>query len=179
MIQFQLLGKLSATLQNDLKIEEKIMDLSQIKKIIQLVEKAQISHLSVEEDGLKVQVKKEFTGNTSVVLPQAMPMQQVVASQQAPVSATEPVADTSPSTEGLVEVRAEMVGTFYSAASPEAAPFVTVGDSIKTGQVICIIEAMKLFNEIESEVNGVIEKVCVENGSPVEFGQTLFLVRPA
>ena len=72
-----------------------------------------------------------------------------------------------------------MVGSFYTSSSPENPPFVRVGDVIKKGQVICIVEAMKLFNEIESEVDGVIEKICVENGAPVEFGQTLFLVRSA
>ena len=72
-----------------------------------------------------------------------------------------------------------MVGTYYDAANPDSAPFVKVGDSISSGQVLCIIEAMKLFNEIESEVSGTIEKICVKVGDSVEFGQTLFLVKPA
>ncbi|RAP36501.1 acetyl-CoA carboxylase biotin carboxyl carrier protein [Candidatus Marinamargulisbacteria bacterium SCGC AAA071-K20] len=152
------------------------MDLSQIKKIIQLVEKAQISHLSVEEDGLKVEVKKELSNVASVLIPQA---QQVVAANPVPVqTAEEPVSSPVDALNGCVEVKTEMVGSFYVSSSPEAEAFVKVGDTIGKGKVICIIEAMKLFNEIESEVDGVIEKVCVENGAPVEFGQTLFHVRP-
>ena len=158
--------------------EEYIMDLSQIKKIIQLVEKAQISHLSVEQEGLKVEVKKELSGDTSVVLPR--PVQVEVPTQAAVPAevASEAVVEDS-HLNGCIEIKAEMVGSFYTSSSPENPPFVRVGDVIKKGQVICIVEAMKLFNEIESEVDGVIEKICVENGAPVEFGQTLFLVRSA
>ena len=158
--------------------EEYIMDLSQIKKIIQLVEKAQISHLSVEQEGLKVEVKKELSGDTSVVLPR--PVQVEVPTQAAVPAevASEAVVEDS-HLNVCIEIKAEMVGSFYTSSSPENPPFVRVGDVIKKGQVICIVEAMKLFNEIESEVDGVIEKICVENGAPVEFGQTLFLVRSA
>jgi acetyl-CoA carboxylase biotin carboxyl carrier protein len=152
------------------------MDLSQIKKIIQLVEKAQISHLSVEEDGLKVEVKKEFSGMVSTVVPQ-MQAQPVQAQPVAPVAAV--AEEPADPTNGCLEVKAEMVGMFYTSSNPESPAFVRVGETIQKGKVICIIEAMKLFNEIVSEVDGVIEKVCVENGTPVEFGQTLFLVRSA
>ena len=148
------------------------MDFKEIKRLIGLVETANISHFSIEEDGVKIQVKKEFSGvaqTTSVVLPQVAPV-------AAPVVAAAPALE-SPD-EGLVEVTAQMVGTYYEAANPESAPFVKVGDSIKNGDIICIIEAMKLFNEIEAEVEGTVEKVCVKTGDAIEYGQVLMLVRP-
>lgn len=152
------------------------MDLKEIKRVIQMVEEAQISHLSLEMDGIKIEVKKEFsapqTAHTSFVVPHHGP----VASQvQEPVVTTpEKTVDVN-----LVPIKSQMVGTFYAASKPGAPPLVKVGDSIKPGQPLCIIEAMKLFNEIEAEQIGVIEKVCVENGAPVEFGQELFLIRIA
>ena len=152
------------------------MDFKEIKKLIEMVEEAKISHFSIEEDGKRIEISKELTAATlptQVVLPQEAP---VVAA--APAPAAEPAAAAPAADAGLVPITAQMVGTFYSASSPDAAPFVKKGDSISNGQVICIIEAMKLFNEIESEVSGTIEEICVENGSPVEFGQTLFKVRP-
>ena len=152
--------------------EENIMDIKEIKRLINLVEGADISHLSIEEDGVKIKIEKELRGSfASVVVPQ-----QVAAPVAAPLAA-ESAASTQDSDEGLTPVKAQMVGTFYASSNPETPAFVKIGDSISNGQIVCIIEAMKLFNEIESEVQGVIEKVCVSNGDAVEFGQTLFLVR--
>lgn len=150
------------------------MDIKEIKRLIGLVEDADISHLSIEQDGVKIKIKKELISNVaSVVVPQAP-----VAAAPAPVApAAAPAAPAPDDTAGLTPIKAQMVGTFYSSPNPESPAFVKVGDAISNGQVICIIEAMKLFNEIESEVSGVIEKVCVSNGDPVEFGQTLFYVR--
>lgn len=152
------------------------MDLKEIKRVIQMVEEAQISHLSLEMDGIKIEVKKEFsapqTAHTSFVVPHHVPVSSQV---QEPVVVTpEKTVDVN-----LVPIKSQMVGTFYAASKPGAPPLVKVGDSIKPGQPLCIIEAMKLFNEIEAEQIGVIEKVCVENGAPVEFGQELFLIRIA
>lgn len=154
------------------------MDLKQIKQLVKLVEDATISHLSIDEKGVKIEIKKELTAvpTASYVLP----AQQVAAAPvamdatSAPAAAAEKKEDLS----GLVPIKAQMVGTFYNAPNPNAKPYVKVGDSVSQGTVICIIEAMKLFNEIESEISGTIEKVCVENGQPVEYGQELFLVRP-
>jgi len=156
---------------------DKPMDLKEVKRVIQMVEEAQISHLTLEMQGIKIEVKKEF-GQTVVShhVPVAAhyPQQQAVA-QPSPV-AVEAQAEAKRD-DKLVAIKAQMVGTFYTSSKPGADPFVKAGDRISQGQVVCIIEAMKLFNEIESEYNGVIEKMCVENGTPIEYGQELFLIR--
>ena len=156
------------------------MDFKEIKRLISLVEEANISHFSIEEDGVKMEVRKEFNtvAQAPVVNTVAVPAPQAVA---APAAAPEPelfpAEDAPAAGSGIIEVKSEMVGTFYISPSPDSPPFVKVGDSVSSGQVICIIEAMKLFNEIESDASGVVEKVCVENGQPVEFGQVLFHLR--
>ncbi len=165
------------------------MDFKEIKKLVELVEDAQISHLGLEEDGVKIEIKKEYNSaaaQTNMIIPAANPGVQPFAFPAVPPVApnsqgSAPVDNLAADDQSsdLIEVKAQMVGTFYDAPNPESGPFVKEGDSIKTGQVLCIIEAMKLFNEIESEVNGVVEKVCVKVGSSVEFGQVLFLVKPA
>lgn len=154
------------------------MDLKEIKRVIQMVEEAQISHLSLEMDGIKIEVKKEFSApqqhtHTSYMVPHQMSHAQP-QHQEAPAA---PVAVEKALDVNLVPIKSQMVGTFYAASKPGSPPMVKVGDTIKPGQALCIIEAMKLFNEIESEQSGVIEKICVENGAPVEFGQELFLLR--
>ena len=151
------------------------MDIKHIKQLVKLVEEANISHLSLEVGDDKIKIKKELSvAPTSVVIPQAGPV-----ATPAPVatSATTSEAPAPADDPNLVPIKSQMVGTFYSSPNPESAPYVKVGDSIKINQVICIIEAMKLFNEIESDISGKIEKICVDNGTPVEFGQDLFLVR--
>ena len=153
------------------------MDFKKIKKLVSLVETSDISSLSVEEDNLKVEIKREINAPTPVI-------QQTVAAPQAPVAAA-PVAVASPaaapekpSTDAnLTEIKSPMVGTFYASPNPESPPFVTPGKTINEGEIICIVEAMKLFNEIEADISGTIEKICVQSGDPVEFGQPLFLVR--
>jgi acetyl-CoA carboxylase biotin carboxyl carrier protein len=160
------------------------MDFKEIKKLVELVEDAQISHLGLEEDGVKIEIKKEYNSaaaQTNMIIPAANPGVQPIAFPATHPVASAPVDNLAADDQSsnLIEVKAQMVGTFYDAPNPESGPFVKEGDSIKTGQVLCIIEAMKLFNEIESEVNGVVEKVCVKVGSSVEFGQVLFLVKPA
>ena len=156
------------------------MDLKEIKKLIHLVEEANITEFSIESEGTKIDIKK--TGKVadqaaSIVLPQAPP----IIAQEAPAMpvAAPQVASEQQETkdENLIAIKAQMVGTFYVSPNPDAPAYVSAGDKITTGQVICIIEAMKLFNEIESDCSGVIEKVCVENGTPVEYGQDLFLIR--
>ena len=154
------------------------MDLKEIKRLISLIENANISHFSIEEDGTKIELKKEFSNalqTTSVVLPQT----QAPAIAPIPPSSEQeaPPETTKSNTNGLTPIKSQMVGTFYAASSPDSPPFIKVGDTVENGQVICVIEAMKLFNEIESETTGVIEQICVKNGDPVEFGQPLFFVR--
>ncbi len=155
------------------------MDLKDIKRVIQMVEEAQISHFCVEMDGVKIEVKKELNGQfvqgVSAV-PAVVPQPQVLLSSAH--DTTSVVAPPSPVSDGThISIKSQMVGTFYVTSKPDSPPFVKVGDTVKPGQVICIIEAMKLFNEIECEFSGVIERVCVENGSPVEYGQELFFLR--
>jgi acetyl-CoA carboxylase biotin carboxyl carrier protein len=152
------------------------MNLKEIKRLITVIEESNISHFSIEEDGTKIEIKKENCvplSTSSIVIPQQQspPVNTVPAA----VPVTDETSDAIP--EGLTAINSQMVGTFYASPSPESAPFVKIGDTISDGHIICVIEAMKLFNEIESEVAGVIEKVCVKNGDPVEFGQPLFLVR--
>ncbi|MCU0641118.1 MAG: acetyl-CoA carboxylase biotin carboxyl carrier protein [Candidatus Margulisbacteria bacterium] len=144
------------------------MDFEVLKKLIQLVKDEDISGVAVEEKGVKYEVRREKGGHVvSAPAPHA-------ASTPAPVTQNpaSPKED-----EGLTAITSPMVGTFYRSPSPEAPPFVNAGDDVEPGKVVCIIEAMKLFNEIESEVRGKIVKVLVENGKPVEFGQKLFLVK--
>ncbi len=147
------------------------MDFKELKKLVDLVENAGISHLSIDENGTKIEIKKEISSSQTVTIPQ-VPMPVVPAATQVD-SAEKPKALD----ENIIEIKAQMVGTFYSAASPDAAPFVKVGDKVSSGSVLCVIEAMKLFNEIECEHQGTIEEICVTNEQPVEFGQTLFLLR--
>ncbi|MSR88494.1 MAG: acetyl-CoA carboxylase biotin carboxyl carrier protein [Candidatus Margulisbacteria bacterium] len=150
------------------------MDLKEIKRLVQLVEEANISHLSIDSDGTKIEIKKEL-GHAP------FPHQyQTHAIHHAPVApALAPVeAEPVDSNAHLTPIKAQMVGTFYGSPSPDAPQYVKVGDRIKEGQVICIIEAMKLFNEIEADQSGVVEKICVSSGNAVEFGQPMFLVRP-
>ena len=153
------------------------MDFKKIKKLVSLVETSDISSLSVEEDNLKVEIKREINAPTPVI-------QQTVAAPQAPVAAAPVAVDSpaaapeKPSTDAnLTEIKSPMVGTFYASPNPESPPFVTPGKTINEGEIICIVEAMKLFNEIEADISGTIEKICVQSGDPVEFGQPLFLVR--
>ena len=150
------------------------MDFKAIKKLIDLVQDSGISELSIEENDTKIEIKKEL-GNQHVTVPvQAAPAPIAAAPAAAVASPAETKAEIDPN---LIEIKAQMVGTFYSSASPESAAYVKVGDSVSEGQIVCIIEAMKLFNEIESDISGTIEKVCLNNGDSVEFGQTLFLVK--
>jgi len=158
------------------------MDLKKIKNIINIVEEAKISSLSLEEDGFKIEIKKEFTpANYQVSLPQELQFQQRIISttdsQATSQNKIEPAVTKI--ADNLFAVKSPMVGTFYNTPNPDSPPYVRIGDTVKEGQVVCIIEAMKIFNEIETECSGVIEKICVESGTPVEYGQDLFLIKKA
>ena len=161
------------------------MDLRKLKKLIDLVEESGIAELEVTEGEEKVKIVKGGAGAREVlVLPASAPAAGTPAVQPsapasvpvAPVTAALPAAEGAPtSLEGHL-VKSPMVGTFYRSASPGAKPFVEVGDTVKAGQAICVIEAMKLMNEIEADKDGVIKAIMVENGQPVEYGEPLMMI---
>lgn len=152
------------------------MDLRKLKKLIDLVEESGISELELTEGEEKVRISRTITGVAPVTQYVTAPVQAAPASAApaaAPAGAT--ASAPAPEPEGKV-VKSPMVGTFYRASSPDAKAFVDVGSSVNAGETVCIIEAMKLLNEIESEYAGVIKKIFVENGQPVEYGEPLFLI---
>ena len=154
------------------------MDLKNLKKIVEMVENANISHLSIEDDGTKIEVKKKLEAAPVTTISHTVPAAQPVAPAPAqPQAVEQPKSDNIEDDPNIKVIKSDMVGTFYASPKPEDPPFIKVGDTVKNGDTICIIEAMKLFNEILSEVDGVVEKVLVKNAEPVEYGQPLFLVR--
>lgn len=144
-----------------------MVDWDLVKKLIETVKAEDISGLAVEEDGVKYEVRREnnkiVSSHTSVA---SSPVTDQQGASAAEVEGEETTAITSP-----------MVGTFYRSPSPETPPFVEAGDEVEPGKVVCIIEAMKLFNEIEAEIKGEVVKILVENGQPVEYGQKLMLIK--
>jgi acetyl-CoA carboxylase biotin carboxyl carrier protein len=150
------------------------MEISYIKKIIKLLESSSIDEIEIEEEGKKLRVARNKPSSmTYAPAPMAMPMP---AAAPAPAAAQAPSAPASTAEKTYHEVRSPIVGTFYRAPSPDADPYVAEGQSVRSGQVLCIVEAMKLMNEIESDVEGTIVKILVENGKPVEYNQPLFLI---
>jgi acetyl-CoA carboxylase biotin carboxyl carrier protein len=162
------------------------MDFKQIQELIKMINKSNIGEVSIEEKGFKLTIKQKEEPVQQII---AAPIQtQPVVSMAAPQAAAQPPATTAaekPSKAAeapagnTVTIKSPMIGTFYRSASPDKPAFVGVGDEVEPGKVVCIIEAMKLFNEIESEVKGRIVKVLAEDASPVEYDQPLFLVEPA
>lgn len=142
-----------------------MVDWDLVKKLIQTVKEEDITGLAIEEKGVKYEVRREKGQivSSSMSLPAAPPASPSPASEE----------------EGVIAITSPMVGTFYRSPSPEAPPFVELGDEVESGKVVCIIEAMKLFNEIEAEVKGKIIKILAENGKSVEYGQKLFLIKKA
>ncbi len=162
------------------------MDIKQIHDLVKLINKSNIGELSIEQEGFKITIKqkKEAAQHFGSPLVQQLPTVQQTGSQPQPAS--ESAAKSGKSKEednakadNLITIKSPMIGTFYRQSGPDKPILVSVGDEVETGQVVCIIEAMKLFNEIESEVSGKIVKVLVEDASPVEFDQPLFLVEPS
>ncbi len=154
------------------------MDTKEIQRLLDYIAKSPLAEVSIETEGLKVSVKKfgEAAPVVSVVAaaPAAAPVAAAPAAPAAPVAAAPaPVADN------LYTVKSPMIGTFYRAAGPDKDNFVEVGSEIAQGKTLCVIEAMKLFNEIDSEISGKIVKILVDNASPVEFDQPLFVVEKA
>ncbi len=145
------------------------VDFDTVRKVIKIVEESDITALSVEKGDFKVEVKRETGFHHVPVVPQ-----HAVAQHQSP---EKPAGRSSSEEDGLLAITSPMVGTFYRASSPDSPPYVEEGNDVEKGKIVCIIEAMKLFNEIESDISGKIVKILVENGSPVEFGQKLILVK--
>jgi len=163
-------------------------DLNYIKKLIKIIDSCEITEIEIDEEGTKIRVVKSKPAQTEApqliqyapppqmqMMPMATP---AAAPETAMPKAEEKAAEKAPVKENLIEVRSPIVGTFYRAPSPNADTYVQVGQKVGVGTVLCIIEAMKLMNEIESEVSGTISKILVENAQPVEYNQVLFLVKP-
>ena len=156
------------------------MNIKEIEALIKFVQKSGVNEVEITDKDFKITIK---TANQQVVTVAPAPVMPMPAAVAAPAPAAAPAAPAAPAAapaadSKLITVKSPMIGTFYRSSSPDKPSFVNVGDEIKPGQVICIIEATKLFNEIESEVSGRIVKVLVDNASPVEYDQPLFLVEP-
>jgi len=141
------------------------MEIDDLKELIDLLKETDITDLQLEKDGTKIRIKRE-----RMLSPMEIQVQKLGGLQEKIISTTE--EETR-----LITVTSPIVGTFYRAPSPEAAPFIEIGSLVKKEQVLCIVEAMKLMNEIESEVDGTVIKVLVENGQPVEYGEPLFVIQ--
>ncbi|KRO78343.1 MAG: acetyl-CoA carboxylase biotin carboxyl carrier protein subunit [Methylophilales bacterium BACL14 MAG-120910-bin43] len=153
------------------------MDLRKLKKLIDLVEESGIAEIELTEGEEKVRISRQPNNTQQPMQYMQMPQMQAPMNQPAshiPTSATETIAPI-PLQQGH-QVTSPMVGTFYRASSPDAGSFVEVGSSVKKGDTLCIIEAMKILNEIESDADGVIKNILIENGQPVEFGEPLFII---
>jgi acetyl-CoA carboxylase biotin carboxyl carrier protein len=162
-----------------------MMDLDDIRQILELVREHDLAEFELERDGLKIRVRKDLTGGR---LPLSAPAETALSGSPLPLdspavgsnggsASAPPIFDAESEAMELAVVKSPLVGTFYRAAEPNASPFVSIGESVKKGQVLCIIEAMKLMNEIESEYDGEVVSVYVENGQPVQYGERLFAIR--
>jgi acetyl-CoA carboxylase biotin carboxyl carrier protein len=156
------------------------MDLNQIKQILDLVREHELSEFEIEHDGLRLKIRKDANGAHIVnhLAPAAPVMTMAAAASPAPAQPAPAAAgDAADAEVELAVVKSPIVGTFYRSSEPGSAPFVDIGATVKKGDVLCIIEAMKLMNEIDSEYDGEIVNVYVENGQPVQYGERLFAIR--
>ncbi|WP_113719914.1 acetyl-CoA carboxylase biotin carboxyl carrier protein [Aeromonas salmonicida] len=150
------------------------MDIRKIKKLIELVEESGIAELEISEGEESVRISRNFSGQVTTAMPQMM-MQPAIAPAAAPAAAAvAPTADAATPSGHLM--RSPMVGSFYRSSSPEAKPFAEVGQHVNVGDTLCIVEAMKMMNQIESDKTGVIKAILVENGQAVEFDEPLFII---
>lgn len=143
------------------------MELEEIKELIELLKETDITEIQIEKDGTKVKVKRQ-----KILPPIEIPMQRTQTLQE------KIIAEAEEESQRLVTITSPIVGTFFRSPTPDANPFVEVGSTVSKSQVLCIVEAMKLMNEIESDVDGIVMKILVENGQPVEYGEPLFLIEP-
>ena len=163
------------------------MDIREIQNLIKFVAKSGATEVKLEMDDFKITIKTTESGASETTtyvqhIPVGQPMQQAAAPQvqaQAPAAPAAPQAPAADDNSKYITIKSPIIGTLYRKPSPDKAPFVEVGSTISKGDVVCVIEAMKLFNEIESEVSGKIVKVLIDDASPVEFDQPLFLVDPS
>jgi acetyl-CoA carboxylase biotin carboxyl carrier protein len=157
------------------------MDLNLIKKLVKIVDTSGVTDLEIEEDGLRIKVAKKMKNNLVNSQPQMIVQTESVEAPATPVVLTKEKASaeiSENSTDNYHNINSPIVGTFYRAPAPDADPYVQVGDSVSPGTVLCVVEAMKLMNEIESDVAGKVVKILVENGKPVEYNQPLFFIEP-
>ncbi len=160
------------------------MDLREIQALIKFVSTNAVDEVEISQKDFKLLIRKNPAQVVTATVAAPVAQQVIAAAPAAPVAqVSAPAAPAAPAVapaaDNLITIKSPMVGTFYRSANPESPSFVNVGDEVKPGKVVCIIEAMKLFNEIESEISGKIVKVLVDNASPVEYDQPLFLVEPA
>ncbi len=158
------------------------MDIKQIQELVKLINKTSIGEITIEEDGTKITIKQKKDPSQKIytqAAPASYAPPPVISQATAAATPMPPAAAATPKTDNLITIKSPMIGTFYRSAGPEKPLFVNVGDEVTSGKIVCIIEAMKLFNEIESEIKGTIVKVLVEDASPVEYDQPLFLVDPS
>ncbi len=157
--------------------DKTIVDLKDIKAIIDLMKKNSISEFELEKQDFKIRLKRGVNGGASISIPEDMP---VVGYAPPAVAIHAPPAavPSAAASAAELEIKSPMIGTFYRAPSPEAAAYVEVGTEVNVDTVVCIIEAMKVMNEIKAEAKGIVTEVLVENAKPVEFGQPLFKLRP-
>lgn len=154
------------------------MKAKEIQELIDYISNSGLAEVKIKTEEFELSIKK-YSEAPQVKVVEAAPAPVAAAPAPAPVAAPAPAAAPAPSNSNLVEIKSPMIGTFYLTPNPDSPAFVSEGDSIKAGQTVCIIEAMKLFNEIESEVSGKVVKILVDDSSPVEFDQPLFLVDPS
>jgi acetyl-CoA carboxylase biotin carboxyl carrier protein len=172
-------GKAKASVKTAVTSNSSEMKTSEIRDLIDFISASGLNEVNIETSELKLHVKREPDQKVmkSAAAPMmAMPVAAPVA--HTPASAPAARAEKPAATSKTADIKSPMIGTFYRSANPDSPPFVSVGDKVTKGQTVCIIEAMKLFNEIESEVSGTIVKVMIENSSPVEYDQVLFVVEP-
>ena len=157
-----------------------MIDIRKLKELVRLMVANDLSEIDLRDSEEQVTIHRPTASSVpQVIQTPVAAAPPTAAPAAAPVPATEAPAPEADDTAGLVPIQSPMVGTYYSAASPDADPFAKVGDSISEGDVVCLIEAMKIFNEIKAEAGGTIQKILVSNGDPVEFGQDILLIKPA
>src|SRR5687768_9387169 len=176
-------GKPSKEFNDSGSTNQSEMKTSEIRDLIDFISKSGLNEVNIETKELKLQVKREPDQKVFKSTPVATVATQAVATQPVatasqPAKTEKAIAAEVSSDKKTIEIKSPMIGTFYRSSNPDTPPFVSVGDKISKGQTVCIIEAMKLFNEIESEVSGTIVKIPLENSTPVEYDQVLFVVEP-
>ena len=157
------------------------MDLKLVKNLLDLISKSDVNEVSIEEGDFKIKVKKQ-SEMPAANLQYSMPAQQQISAQAKPAQQSAAQTETSAKTESSSQpdgevVKSPIVGTFYEAPSPDSDAFIKVGDKVSAGDTLCIIEAMKIMNEIDAEFSGTVEKIIVDDGQPVEFDQPLFIIK--